>query len=446
MALDDQRKSNFKFVGTRPNRPDGMDKVTGRAKFGADMYAPGMLHGAILRSPHAHARITKLDVSRAEKLKGVKAIVTRADFSKKISFTPGKDLETWNVLENIMAGEKVLYDGHAVAAVAATSALAARDAVKLIDVEYEILPHVTDVDAAMAEDAPVVREGVADKSVPKGLNSNIARYHESGHGDVEVGFKEADLIVEDSFKTEATHQGYIEPHACLATLGNDGKGELWCTTQGHFYFQKICAALLDLETSQLRVTASEIGGGFGGKTTVFVEPVALALSRKANRPVKLVMSRSEVFRATGPTSSTSMDIKIGMKKDGTITAGQGTFRLQGGAFPGAPGDLTAMCAFAPPCLDVVLYGNAPNTYGWTFACVLGLAGAVRGACAIVVVSRFSSLMGAGAMCAVDTLCSAVAPAGARLARSANHTRAWIIVPISGGASVELARSANHTRA
>ena len=353
MALDDQRKSNFKFVGTRPNRPDGMDKVTGRAKFGADMYAPGMLHGAILRSPHAHARITKLDVSRAEKLKGVKAIVTRADFSKKISFTPGKDLETWNVLENIMAGEKVLYDGHAIAAVAATSTLAARDAVKLIDVEYEILPHVTDVDAAMAEDAPVVREGVADKSVPKGLNSNIARYHESGHGDVEVGFKEADLIVEDSFKTEATHQGYIEPHACLATLGNDGKGELWCTTQGHFYFQKICAALLDLETSQLRVTASEIGGGFGGKTTVFVEPVALALSRKANRPVKLVMSRSEVFRATGPTSSTSMDIKIGMKKDGTITAGQGTFRLQGGAFPGAPGDLTAMCAFAPYSLKNV---------------------------------------------------------------------------------------------
>lgn len=353
MALDDQRKSDFKFVGTRPNRPDGMDKVTGRAKFGADMYAPGMLHGAILRSPHAHARINKLDVSRAEKLKGVKAIVTRADFSKKINFTPGKDLETWNVLENIMAGEKVLYDGHAVAAVAATSALVARDAIKLIEVQYEILPHVTDVDAAMAKGAPIVREGVADKSVPEGLNSNIARYHESGHGDVEVGFKEADLIVEDSFKTEATHQGYIEPHACLATLGNDGKGELWCTTQGHFYFQKICAALLDLETSQLRVTASEIGGGFGGKTTVFVEPVALALSRKSNRPVKLVMSRSEVFRATGPTSSTSMDIKIGMKKDGTITAGQGTFRLQGGAFPGAPGDLTAMCAFAPYSLKNV---------------------------------------------------------------------------------------------
>ncbi|MFY2825125.1 xanthine dehydrogenase family protein molybdopterin-binding subunit [Ruegeria sp. MALMAid1280] len=345
MALDD-RKSEFTFVGTRPDRPDGLDKVTGRAKFGADAYAPGMLHGAILRSPHAHARIVKIDTSKAEAHKDVKAVVTRADFAD-VPFKPGLEGEFWNVLENVMAGEKVLYDGHAVAAVAATSALAARDALKLIEVEYEVLPHVTDVDKAMAPDAPVIREGAADYSVPEGMHPNVVRYHESGHGDVEAGFAEADLVIEDSFATEATHQGYIEPHACLGMLGNDGKGELWCTTQGHWIAQKTCAALLGIETSQLRVTASEIGGGFGGKTTVFIEPVALALSRKANRPVKLVMSRSEVFRATGPTASASMDIKIGMKKDGTITAAQGVFRLQGGAFPGAPGDFTAMCAFAP---------------------------------------------------------------------------------------------------
>ncbi|WP_170410046.1 xanthine dehydrogenase family protein molybdopterin-binding subunit [Ruegeria atlantica] len=345
MALDD-RKSEFTFVGTRPNRPDGLDKVTGRAKFGADMSAPGMLHGAILRSPHAHARIVKIDTSKAEAHKEVKAVVTRADFAD-VPFKPGLEGEFWNVLENVMAGEKALYDGHAVAAVAATSALAARDALKLIEVEYEVLPHVTDVDKAMAPDAPVIREGAADYSVPEGMHPNVVRYHESGHGDVEAGFAEADLVIEDSFVTEATHQGYIEPHACLGMLGNDGKGELWCTTQGHWIAQKTCAALLGIETSQLRVTASEIGGGFGGKTTVFIEPVALALSRKANRPVKLVMTRSEVFRATGPTSSASMDIKIGMKKDGTISAAQGVFRLQGGAFPGAPGDMTAMCAFAP---------------------------------------------------------------------------------------------------
>ncbi|MCY3994711.1 MAG: xanthine dehydrogenase family protein molybdopterin-binding subunit [Rhodobacter sp.] len=341
MALDDTRITGFKVVGTRPDRPDGLDKVTGRAKYGADATAPGMLFGAIVRSPHAHARILGIDTSRAEAMHEVKAVVTRADFA------PGLTGENLNVLENVMAGEKALYDGHAVAAVAATTALAARDAARLVEVEYEILPHVTDVDAAMEEGAPVIRADAADGSVPEGMHPNVVRYHESGHGNVDEGFAEADLVIEEHFTTEATHQGYIEPHACLATLGADGKGDLWCSTQGHWIAQKTCAALLGLEQSALRVTASEIGGGFGGKTTVFIEPVALALSRKTSRPVKIVMSRSEVFRATGPTSSTSMDVRIGMKKDGTITAGQGVFRLQGGAFPGAPMEFTAMCAFAP---------------------------------------------------------------------------------------------------
>jgi CO/xanthine dehydrogenase Mo-binding subunit len=336
--FDGERK--FKYVGTTPDRPDGFDKVTGRARFGADASAPGMLHAAIVRSPHAHARIVRIDTSKAEALDGVKAVVTRADFAT------GLPTDVWNVLENIMAGDTALYDGHAVAAVAATSALIARDAVRLVEVEYELLPHVTNVDEAMQDGAPVIRANSANAMVPKGLHPNVVRYHEGGHGDVEAGFAEADLVIEDHFTTEATHQGYIEPHACLGTLGADGKGELWCCTQGHWNVQKLCAAMLGLETSQLRVTASEIGGGFGGKTTIFIEPVALALSRKANRPVKLVMSRSEVFRASGPTASASMDIKIGMKKDGTITAADGVFRLQGGAFPGAPMELTSMCAFA----------------------------------------------------------------------------------------------------
>ena len=341
MALDNQKNREFKVVGTRPNRPDGLDKVTGRAKFGADAYATGMLHAAILRSPHAHAKILNINTQKAEALKGVKAVVTRKDFSTSVTG------ENWNVLENVMAGDTALYDGHAIAAIAATSSLIARDAIKLVEITYDIIPHVTDVDKAMESDAPIIRANAGDGSVPKGMHPNVVRYHESGHGDLEVGFSSADLVIEDTFKTEATHQGYIEPHACLAQLGGDGKGELWCCTQGHFQVQKVCAALLDIETSALRVTASEIGGGFGGKTAIFIEPVALALSRKTNRPVKLVMSRSEVFRATGPTSSTSMDIKIGMKKDGTITAGSGVFRLQGGAFPGAPMEFTAMCAFAP---------------------------------------------------------------------------------------------------
>ncbi|HET7410003.1 MAG TPA: molybdopterin cofactor-binding domain-containing protein, partial [Paracoccaceae bacterium] len=349
MALDEYDSDSriFTAVGTSPVRPDGIDKVTGRAQFGADIQAPGMLIGAILRSPHAHARIRSIDTSRAEALPGVKAVVTRRDFSEKVGRANA------DVLENVMAGEKALYDGHAIAAIAATSAVIARKALKLIEVDYEILPHVTDVDEAMKHGAPLIRDQGGDETVPEGYSKNVMSRCEFGHGDVEKGFAEADLVVERSFKTAATHQGYIEPHACLGSLTADGRGELWVCTQGHFVVRNICADLLGIDAAQLRVTASEIGGGFGGKTTVFMEPVALALSRKAGRPVKLVMPRSEVFRATGPTSSTSIDVKIGMKKDGTITAAFAENRYQGGAFPGAPADMGAMCSFACYALENV---------------------------------------------------------------------------------------------
>ncbi|HMQ57499.1 MAG TPA: xanthine dehydrogenase family protein molybdopterin-binding subunit, partial [Rhizobiaceae bacterium] len=336
-----ERFSDYKLVGTRPDRPDGLDKVTGRARYGADAYAANMLFAAVLRSPHPHARIKRIDTSKAAALAGVKAIVTRADFPTGLT---GED---WNLQENTIAGDVALYDGHAVAAVAATSSLLAQDAARMIEVEYEPLPFVIDVDDAIRPDAPAIRPGSADHSVPEGSPPNVVRHIEFGHGDVEAGFAEADLVMEGNWKTEATHQGYIEPHACLAQLGEDGKGEMWVCTQGQWYIRRMCAAVLGLEAAQLRVTPSEIGGGFGGKTTIFMEPLALALSRKAGgRPVKLVMSRSEVLRATGPTASASMDLKIGMKKDGTLTAAKADFRMQGGAFPGSPVDFALYCAFA----------------------------------------------------------------------------------------------------
>ncbi|MAN98510.1 MAG: oxidoreductase, partial [Roseovarius sp.] len=314
MALDDTKKiKDFKVVGTRPNRPDGIDKVTGRARFGADMVAPGMLTGRILRSPHAHARILRIDTSKAEALPGVKAVVTRADFDDVPDHVA-------DVIDNCMAGDKALYDGHAVAAIAATSAAVARKALKLIEVEYEVLPHVTDVDAAMRPGAPVLHEGAQQETVPEGYSGNVISRVEFGHGDIEAGLAKADRVVERTYRTGATHQGYIEPHACLATMSADGQGDLWVCTQGHYMVRNVCAAILGLEQGQLRVTASEIGGGFGGKTVVFLEPVALMLAKKSGRPVKMVMSRSEVLRATGPTASTSIDVRIGMKKDGRITA------------------------------------------------------------------------------------------------------------------------------
>jgi CO/xanthine dehydrogenase Mo-binding subunit len=345
MPLDQSKPNGFSKVGTRPLRPDGIDKVTGRARFGADMNAPGMLVGKVLRSPHAHARIRSIDASEAEAVSGVKAVVTAADF-------PDRQDEFRDVLVNVMARDKALYDGHAVAAVAATSASIARKALSLIKVDYEVLPHVIDVEAAMQPDAPILHETLITKGVEPAPTkpSNIAARLEFGHGDVAAGFAEADIVIEKTFRTEATHQGYIEPHACLATVGSDGQGELWVCTQGHFMVRDTCAALLGMDISKLRVTASEIGGGFGGKTTVFIEPVALALSRKAGRPVKLVMSRAEVFRASGPTASTSTRIKMGIRKDGRITAAEAELKYQGGAFPGSPVEMGAMAAFA--CYDL----------------------------------------------------------------------------------------------
>src|SRR5262247_288615 len=211
------------YVGTRTIRPDGVDKVTGRARFGADFNLPGQLIGRVLRSPHPHARIVRIDTSRAEALPGVKAVITRDDFADQSSeFIPAGEMmiNYRDVVRNVMAREKVLYEGHAVAAVAATSAAIAKRALKLIDVKYEVLPHVIDVVEAMRADAPILHEDLYTTGVePKPTTaSNVAKRIEIGHGDIEAGFKAADLVIEREFKTAPVHQGYIEPHAALASV------------------------------------------------------------------------------------------------------------------------------------------------------------------------------------------------------------------------------------
>ena len=359
----------FDQIGTRPLRPDGVDKVTGRARYGADFNMPGQLIGKVLRSPHAHAIIKSIDASAAAKMPGVKAVITAKDLPDLSNGDQGQ----LDYLVNTMARDRVLYDGHAVAAVAATTSAEANAALKAIKVVYEVLPHVTDVDEAMKPDAPLVNGGAFTSGIePKpSKKSNILARHEFGHGDVEKGFKEADFIVEREFKTEATHQGYIEPNACVASLGADGVGEVWVCTQGHYNVRAICAAMLGLEQSKLRVTPSEIGGGFGGKTMIWVEPLALAMSRIANRPVKMVMTREEVFRATGPTASSSIWLKMGAKKDGRITAAEAVIKFQGGPYGGSLVDMGAMACFA--CYDL------PNvkTVGYDVFCNRPRAAAYR---------------------------------------------------------------------
>jgi CO/xanthine dehydrogenase Mo-binding subunit len=340
-------KKDFKVIGSRVKRPDGIDKVTGRARYGADAFAPGQLIGLVLRSPHAHARIKKIDTSKAEKLAGVKAVITAADLP---DHTKG-DRAMRDILENCLARSKALYDGHAVAAVAAVDTATAKKALKLIKVDYEILPHVTEVDDALKPSAPLLHDDIFTEGLETTPTkpSNYCKYAEYGHGDVEAGFKEADVVISRSYKIEQAHQGYIEPHACLANVSPDGTAEMWVCTQGHFVYRNQCASLLGMDANKLRVTPSEIGGGFGGKTHLWAEPLALALSRKANRPVKLTMSREEVFRCTGPTSSASIDVKIGAKKDGRVTAAFAELRFQNGAFPFTWAEFGAQTSWA--CYD-----------------------------------------------------------------------------------------------
>jgi len=343
--------AEMKYVGTRITRPDGVDKVTGRARYGADLNLPGMLQGATLRSPHAHANLISIDTSKAEALPGVKAVVTRDDFEDQPSemVAAGElPVNYRDVVRNMMAREKVLYDGHPVAAVAATSMAIARKALKLIEVEYEVLPHVIEAADAMEPGAPILDADLktADDPDYDGSPTNVSKRVQTGFGDVEAGFAAADVIVERSYDTKPVHQGYIEPQACVASYTEDGQGEVWVSTQGHFLIRSFTARLCGIDVSKLKVTPSEIGGGFGGKNNVYGEPVALALSRKANRPVKLVMSRNEVFRATGPTSGANMWVKIGCTKDGKITAAEADMKFQAGAFPGSPVGPASMTAFA----------------------------------------------------------------------------------------------------
>jgi CO/xanthine dehydrogenase Mo-binding subunit len=347
--MADVRK--FSWVGTRPIRPDGVDKVTGRANFGADRFPPGLLHGRILRSPHAHARIVSLDVSAALELPGVKAVVTSADFAEQQSEPGGggEAVDYRDLTRNVLARDKVLYHGHAVAAVAATTPTLAEEALGRIRVEYEPLPVVLDVLEAMEPDAPLLHDDLRTRGVEPAPEraSNVALRFAIDRGDLEQGFAEADVVVEREFRTETVHQGYIEPHAAVASMGEDGFATVWCCTQGPFMVRAHCAKLLGLSVSHVKVIPSEIGGGFGGKTTVYVEPVALALSSRAGRPVKIVMSREEVFRASGPAGGTRVRLKLGATRDGRLTAAEGWLAYEAGAFPGSAVNAGVMAMLAP---------------------------------------------------------------------------------------------------
>src|SRR5712692_7336623 len=342
----------YKVVGTRPIRHDGAEKVTGRAAYGADVRLPGMLYGKILRSPHAHARIKSIDTRHAEEVPGVHAVITSADLaqpsSRVVDLAEGVIHNMRFLSNNIMAADKALYKGHAIAAVAATSPHIAEEALALIQVEYEELPPVLSAADAMKPDAPLLHERLASLTNvnmrPGGTlseddptpGSNLANRFEFRLGDVDKGFHEADIIVEHEPFTSPIHQGYIEPHTGTAMWHSDGTLTIWSSSQGHFNVRDQTARLINMPVSKVRAIPMEIGGGFGGKTLVYVEPIAAALARKAGRPVKVTMTRTEVFEASGPTSGTHVRVKLGATKDGKLVAAEAHLVYEAGAFPGSP--------------------------------------------------------------------------------------------------------------
>ena len=343
----------YKVVGTRPIRHDGTDKVTGRAKYGGDFQMAGLLHGKVLRSPHAHARMRSIDASKALALPGVKAVVTSAELphpsDKAIDLGEGEQVNLRFLSNNCLAADKVLYKGHAVAAVAATSPHVAEEALSLIDVDYEVLSSVVNVLEAMKESAPLLHEDLTTTELGERTDrhSNIVSHFRHTLGDPEKGFAEADVIVEREYTTNSVHQGYIEPQNAAALWNPDGQLTIWCSTQGAFSARDATANVLGVPVSKIKVVPMEIGGGFGGKIPIYLEPVAALLSRKTGQPVKLIMSRAEVFESTGPTSGTYIKVKMGATREGKITASQAYLAYEAGAYPGSPVSMGAQCIFAP---------------------------------------------------------------------------------------------------
>ena len=345
-------KKEYKVIGTRPIRHDGVDKVTGRALYGADFQTAGLLHGKVLRSPHAHARIKSIDTSRAEAHPDVKAVVTAADLptaADKIADLGEGAVNLKYLCDNILASDKALYTGHAIAAVAANDPHTAEEVLELIDVEYEVLPPVLEVREAMEDDAPLLHEHLKTDAMGEKSekSSNVASHFQHKKGDIDAGFAEADVIVEHDFVTGTVHQGYIEPHNATALYNPDGQLTIWCSTQGAFAVRQQVAEILQIPVSKVKVVPMEIGGGFGGKISVYLEPVAAILSKKSGRPVKVLMNRTEVFEATGPTPASYIRVKMGVTNDGRITAAESYLAFEAGAYPGSPVGAGAMCIFSP---------------------------------------------------------------------------------------------------
>jgi carbon-monoxide dehydrogenase large subunit len=319
--------SDFYSVGKSVPRVDSLAKLTGEAKFTADVMLPGMLCGKALRSPYAHARIVRINTRRAEALPGVKAVITARDVPDILIGLKLEDIP-------ILARDQVRFVGEKVAAVAAVDEETALEALNLIDVEYEELPALIDVEEAMKEGTPLVHENLHTyKGLPAPVKNTNTFLHETfSKGDTAQGFAQADLVLEHTFRTPVVHQGYMEPHAAVVDIGPDSSVTVWSSTKGPYRMRSLITEVSGLPINRVRVIPGFVGGDFGGKGMAIDEPLCYFLARKAGRPVKMVMSRQEEFVASSPRHPSIIWLKAGVTKSGDLVAWEAKAVFDSGAY------------------------------------------------------------------------------------------------------------------
>ncbi|HEX2441109.1 MAG TPA: xanthine dehydrogenase family protein molybdopterin-binding subunit [Methylomirabilota bacterium] len=334
----------IKGVGLAIPRPDGPEKVTGQVQYVADIKPKGMLHAKLLRSPHAHAKIVKIDTTRAKALPGVRAVLTARDIPELKRKAPTR-------AHAVLAIDRVVFAGQPIAAVAADELAIAEEACDLIDVTYEVLPAAVDPLKAMQVGAPPVADAGTEADTSEALAHsgvavakteaaptkavNISQQAKLGRGDVAKAFAESDVIVESTYRVPMVHQGYLEPHAVLAQWDSNGQLTLYSSTQGSFNTRSEVADVLHIEENRIKVIPVECGGGFGGKIRALCEPITAILARVTKRPVRYVMTRREELEAGMPAPQVIIKLKTGAKRDGTLMALDAETVIESGAYSGA---------------------------------------------------------------------------------------------------------------
>jgi CO/xanthine dehydrogenase Mo-binding subunit len=323
--------TTYNVLGKPAARADGPEKVSGAAKYTVDVTLPGMLWGKALRSPYPHARIVRIDTSQARRLPGVHAVLTGEDVRGVLYGRRLRDVP-------VLANEKVRFIGERVAAVAAESEDIAEEALRLIEVEYEELPAVVTVEEATRDDAPVLHPDVNSyDGLPKpveGRHLNLFAHDVWTKGDLDVGFAEADVVVEAEYSTPKGHQAYLEPHACAVWIDAEGRVQVWASNKAPYLMRQQISKAIGIPPETIRVNPTYIGGDFGGKGGPMDVPLAYFLAKASGRPVKLIMDYTEELLAANPRHAGKVRIKAGAKRDGTLTAWQATALWDSGAYGG----------------------------------------------------------------------------------------------------------------